>query len=112
MKRAVLDTNIYGEIAIDPSLQRIRNSLAADKRFIFYGIDIIRKELRDTSKTERIRGKSLRMLLLTLYDEITKEHSLKINAEAAEFANNFHHAYKKQELPKLIHYDEFRRWFS
>ncbi len=94
MKRVLLDTNVYGELAIDPALERIRERLN-DINFAFYGAAIIRKELRETSKSERFGNRNLRIILLSMYDDVTKEHVLDITPEVAELASNFYKAYKE-----------------
>ncbi len=57
MKRVLLDTNIYGEIAIDPELEAIREKIMLREKGLFYGLDLVRKELRDTPPNKRIGRK-------------------------------------------------------
>lgn len=95
MRRVLLDTNIYGEMAIDRSGEKLRNKIIGDRKFVFYGLDIIRKELRDTSKTKKFENRNLRVILLSLYDQITKEHTLQMNPEVMELAENFYRAYRE-----------------
>ena len=94
MKRVLLDTNIYGEIAIDPKLELLREKLLLKEKAVFYGLDVVRRELRATPKGERIGGKSLRMLLLNLYDTIVKRE-LVVTREVEETAGSYFEAYAK-----------------
>lgn len=103
MKRVLLDTNVYGELAIDSAVEKIRSALATTQNFVFYGMDVIRKELRETPKNERFRGKNLRIILLSMYDGITKEHILKASLKISELADDFYKAYKEFGGLKLKH---------
>lgn len=109
MKRVILDTNVYGELAIDPKLSTMKLALTGAKNFVFYGIDIIRKELRETSKTEKFAGRNLRIILLSMYDDVTRERVLKVTSEVTELANDFYKAYK--ELGGLKPESEMRKDF-
>ncbi|MBI2550030.1 hypothetical protein HYV83_02515 [Candidatus Woesearchaeota archaeon] len=95
MRRVLLDTNVYGEIAIDPAVARIRERFVGSQKFVFYGNEIIRKELRDTPKAKRFGDSNLRIILLSLYDDVTKDHILEVNSEVMELAENFYEAYKE-----------------
>ena len=95
MKRVLLDTNVYGELAIDPALEKLRERIINGGNFVFYGADLIRKELRETPKAEKFGNRNLRIILLSMYDDVTKEHTLKITSEIVELADNFYKAYKE-----------------
>ena len=80
MKRAILDTNIYGKIIEKMDIDFVLDNLQKSS-IIIYGSDVIRKELRDTPKekimiTENKKIK-IRLLLLTVYDFIVKGHQFK-----------------------------------
>ena len=95
MKRVLLDANVYGELAIDPALARIKERMLGGADLVFYGSEVIRKELRDTPKSQRFANRNLRILLLSIYDEITKERALGVSAEISVLADNFYRAYKQ-----------------
>ncbi len=111
MMRVILDTNIYGLIAreLDPSV--IQGSLGGSKDLILYGIrDIIRNELRETPTNIRIVGKaSLRLLLLSLYDNITKGHQLSITSNMGFIAERYIKVYR--ELGGSMGAEEVRKDF-
>ena len=90
-----MDTNVYGELALEPALEKIRERITMSDSFVFYGIELIRKELRETPKSEKFGGRNLRIILLSMYDDITREHALSITPEAVELAENFYKAYKE-----------------
>lgn len=68
MLRVVFDTNIYGKIADEKDFESIATKIKTDDNFKVYGFELIRKELRDTPKTEKLRKLSKRNLLLNLYE--------------------------------------------
>lgn len=68
MKRVLLDTNIYGRIVERQQEERVKESLGNSPDIIVYGFDVVRKELRATSRKIRFGKKSVRIALLTLYD--------------------------------------------
>lgn len=78
-------------------IERIRK-IKEDSIIIFYGIDIIRKELRATPKTkaEIVRGKllKLRNALLLTYDLLIGEHQYKIDSKINQIADEYYIAYK------------------
>ena len=95
MKRVLLDTNVYGELALDPALEKIRERITLSSSFVFYGVELIRKELRETPKSEKFGNRNLRIILLSMYDDVTKEHTLSITPEVVELAGNFYKAYRE-----------------
>ncbi len=92
MKRALLDTNIYGLIVEKKEENEFR-TLVNRAQVIIYGCSIIRKELRDTPKNKRRLTEkgisSLRIGLLNLYDAITTKHELLIDKKTQELANKY-----------------------
>lgn len=88
-----MDTNVYGLLIKEPRIEEIGQQISNDKEFIVYGFGIIRKELRDTPKTERLGRLKTRNLLLNLYDKLTKwkylEDALKIHKLALQFYNSY-----------------------
>ena len=95
MQRVVLDTNIYGLIVVDEDRTKVRNKIEKEKIVVVYGLQLIRKELRDTPKNIKVEGANLRNYLLSIYDEITKNHTLKFTDEAENLAESYFNIYKE-----------------
>jgi hypothetical protein len=95
IKRTIFDTNIYGLIVVDKERNKFRDLLVKDKKIAVYGINIIRKELRDTPKHIIVDGINLRLDLLMLYDEIVGKHNLKINKQIELLAEDYFTLYKE-----------------
>lgn len=72
MKRVLLDTNVYGQLILDKVVAKGLLDLIPVPLLI-YGSEVVRAELRDVSKKEKVEDKSKRMLLLNLYDTLTQE---------------------------------------
>ena len=89
------DTNIYGLLARDSDRIRLVERLVNDKAAVVYGNKIIRDELRDIPKKIKLNGKSLRVDIINLYDQIVKEYTLKINDNIIETADNYYTAYRE-----------------
>lgn len=56
-KLIIMDTSVYGELIKEPEMAGRIGKLEETHYYVFYGNDIIRKELRDTPKQEKIRNK-------------------------------------------------------
>ena len=96
IQKIILDTNIYGEIAKESTINLILEKISRQNLFTFYGIrDIIRKEVRDTPKNVKIAGKNLRILLLSLYDNIINGHELILTDEIIFLSDRYYDAYKE-----------------
>ena len=97
MKRVILDTNIYGKLAKEKRPYEVLKSIKSGDDFVFYGIrELIRREVRETPRDVRILdNKSLRMLLLSLYDSIVKEHELRLNEKIRFIAKRYCDVYKE-----------------
>ena len=93
MLRVIFDTNIYGLLIKEKNISVIEQKIVEDKEFVVYGYQPIRKELRDTPKSEKLGKLKTRNLLLNLYDELTKgrylKDSIQINALALKFYNSY-----------------------
>jgi hypothetical protein len=61
-----------------------------DSKFVVYGFKPIRKELRDTPKTEKLGRLGTRNLLLSLYDELTQGRYLKDSIQINRIALKFY----------------------
>jgi len=96
MMRIIMDTNIYGEIAKEKQIHEFLDRIGTQREFIFYGIrGIIRMEIRNTPSNIKIWNRSLRILLLSLYDSIIKTHELSLNADITFLADRYYDAYRE-----------------
>src|SRR3989344_8225204 len=97
MKRIMIDTNVY-EFLLKYIERLILEDILFQKRLIFYGSDIIRKELREIPKSrkETIGGhlKSLRNILLSLYDFVVEKHHYKTTKQMEELADKYFIVYR------------------
>ena len=98
MKRVLLDTNIYGKMIETGNFELIgklgKHSFLS-VGIVIYGSDLIRKELRATSRSVIHSGKKLRPLLLSLYDGLALGHSLPITPKMREIAEHYHLTYRE-----------------
>jgi hypothetical protein len=90
-----MDTNIYGHLIKEPNIEEIGNQMVHDKEFVIYGFPLIRKELRDTPKSEKLGRLSTRNLLLSTYDKLTKGKYLKDSLQIYRVAMKFYNAYRE-----------------
>lgn len=77
MKRVILDTNIYGLIAIDVERSKIREWLGTSG-LVVYGSPVIRKQLNITKERELEAGKKVRETAdayYRVYKEIANKNS-------------------------------------
>lgn len=95
MKRVILDTNIYGRIIERKEEEEIQIALEKRKDIIIYGFDVVRKELRDLSGESLIGKKSLRILLLTLYDRISRTHIFLTTSLVKQLAEDYYSTYRQ-----------------
>lgn len=98
MKRVLLDTNIYGRILEKGAEKLIREAIETDKlknKFIIYGNDLIRAELRKTSQRLKIREANLRVALLTIFDILVQQHRFEINRDMEWLAQQYFKVYKE-----------------
>ena len=90
----MLDTSVYGKLAEEPEIVEILVTQIPDKIMI-YGNDVTRKELRDTPKYVRHAGKNLRILLLTIYSNLIKDHELKQNKLVETLVRDYYKEYRR-----------------
>ncbi len=95
MKRIILDTNIYGRIVEKKEEEEVKELVEKHPEIIIYGYDIIRKELRDTSKRVRIERRSLRLILLGIYDKLTQKHTFYTTSAINRLADDYYKTYKE-----------------
>lgn len=97
MRRLLLDTNIYGLMAADPLLTKLKELHTNKKNdIIIYGFPLIRRELRATPKTKLYQGRNLRVTLLSIYDEFVGRHTLNVKENVlAVIAEKYYNVYKE-----------------
>jgi len=97
IKRILFDTSVYGELVIEPEIVKIIRKLNESNEFVFYGIRLIRNELRDTPKEKKITNGKLRILLLEVYDSLVSKDNreLKTTDLIEVIANEYFLEYKK-----------------
>ena len=97
MKRIIIDTNVY-EFILSHVERSFLEKMLLKKLFIFYGNEVIRKELRDIPKFKKeIRNgrlQNLRNLLLQLYDSMVGKHHYQITKQMEELADKYFIVYK------------------
>ena len=93
MKRILLDANIYGEIVIDPDIEKIKGKIR--NAGIIYGFRVIRNKMRATSKSRYAGNHGLRVSLLSLYDEVTRGKEFVITEEMKRIAQSYYSAYRE-----------------
>ena len=74
-KRVLLDTNVY-DVLIEEGARALVEKIIKEKPVVIYGTKLIRDELRNTPKGIKVGNKSLRMLLLNMYDLLVGKHSI------------------------------------
>lgn len=103
--RAMLDTNTY-EILYKKEFSKILRSIESGE-LIVYGCGIIRNELREIPKNVIVDGKNYRGLLLSIYDQLTKDHTYPAESLAEALAEDYWKAYsggvaKRKILPDFL----------
>ena len=97
MKRILPDTNFYELMLKHLEIDKIRK-VNESGIIVFYGIDLIRKELRATpkKKVEVVRNELLKIrnTLLLIYDLLIGIHQYKIDSKINQLADNYYIAYK------------------
>ena len=97
MKRVLPDTNFYELMLKYLEIEKIRK-IKESGVIVFYGADIIRKELRATPKTKKeiVRNEllKLRNALLLIYDLLIAKHQYTIDSKINQLSDNYYIAYK------------------
>ena len=69
----ILDSNVYGELAVDTAGAKIIKNVKEDKNLYVYGLDVIRKELMAVPVTLTDHGEQIRDAILVVYRAIVDE---------------------------------------
>jgi len=90
----ILDTNVYGELLIEPASQEIIKRIKEDKMVYVYGIDIIEDEIKEAPAEVKLGGKILRDAVISIYETIIDEE-LKLFPVAKYLASEYYEEYDK-----------------
>ncbi len=100
-RRVLFDTNIYGLLIERRESETVVKGYES-RKFIFYGFDLVREELRNISAEKRQGKSSLRRLVLEFYDGIVRQHHCPqtpaIERIANEYLQEYHGGISKQSL--------------
>ena len=92
--RVMLDTNIYGFIALEIDPAEILERIAASDTMVC-GSTVIRAELRDTPKKKTVGRKKLRLRLLSSYDLLVSDkRNYDVNEIIRKIAEEYFEQYK------------------
>jgi|SRR3989344_2275007 len=80
--RVMFDTNIFGLLVADERF--LIPKIAKAVNVIVYGCKVVRDELRDTPRSQKIANKNLRIELLNTYDLLVGVHDLQ-GGDLAQF---------------------------
>ena len=69
----ILDTNVYGELLIEPNTDELVRKIRRNKSFFIYGVDVIELELSETPLHMKYKGKTTRKLLIELFESLSDE---------------------------------------
>ncbi|MDD5163098.1 MAG: hypothetical protein PHD95_02705 [Candidatus ainarchaeum sp.] len=89
--RTMLDTNTY-EILYKKEFSKILHKIESGE-LIVYGCGVIRNELREIPKSVTVDGKNYRGLLLSIYDQLTKDHTYPVESLAETLAEEYWKSY-------------------
>lgn len=96
MVQVILDTNIYGKIAIDPEREQLVERIV-NSHLVVMNLSLIREELRRTARSRKVeRGRKLRSLLLSLYEQIVARRVIRPNCETTRLAEQFYKEYRQR----------------
>ena len=104
--RVILDTNIYGLLASEKNIFELSEGILKDQSFVIYGCHTIRKELR-----KKLPNHS-RIVLLKLYDTLTKERNLPEKEEAKRLADEYYAVAKKILREKIKNWEILENDFT
>lgn len=84
----ILDSNVYGELAVDAAGAKIIKNVKEDKNLYVYGLDVIRKELMAVPAALVDHGEQIRDAILVVYRAIVDEE-LSLPPLAAYLASKY-----------------------
>ncbi|MCH8004453.1 MAG: hypothetical protein IH934_07545 [Nanoarchaeota archaeon] len=90
----ILDTNVYGEILIDPNSDELARKIRRNKSFLIYGVDLVERELSETPLHMRYKGSITRRLLIELFESLSDEIII-VGPLAEHLAEDYFKKYKE-----------------
>ncbi len=93
MLRVIFDTNVYGHLLNEHDADEITDKIKTDRDFIVYGYSEIRTEIRDIPKLNKL-SKKVRLVLLSLYDDLTDGHIFKNSIRINSLARRYYDYYR------------------
>ena len=93
-KTYILDTNVYGELLIEPNGEEIIKEIKEDRTIYIYGLDIIETELKESPVEIKIGKNLLRDAVITIYKTIVDEE-LKSFPVARYLASEYYKEYDR-----------------
>ena len=90
----ILDTNVYGELLIEPNTDELVRKIRRNKSFFIYGVDVIELELSETPLHMKYKGKTTRKLLIELFESLSDE-IITVNPLAKYLAEGYLKKYKE-----------------
>lgn len=87
------DTNFYGLIIIDSARKEIHEAIHKSS-FLIFGFDVIRQELRNTSKSSSNLNRNLRIDLLNIYDDLVQKN-YSLNDKISKLAEDYFRVYRE-----------------
>lgn len=92
----ILDTNIYGRIAVDPDRDELIEHIAKSNTLI-HNFALTRQELRNTARTKRLpKGGKVRMALLSIYDRLVARTVIPVDTRITSLAEVCYREYKQR----------------
>ena len=93
MRRTLLDTNIFGLIAVDEERDSITSKLTGPSEWILYASSVSRMELRSVPQSIRGKNRNVRVDLLTIYDNLIGKHTYPVTDSIRGIAAKYHAAF-------------------
>jgi len=93
-KTYIFDTNVYGELLIEPNREELVERIETTKTFFIYGIDVIEKELSQTPNHVTYRGEVTREVFLTIF-KLLSDKIINIPPIAKYLAESYFNKYKE-----------------
>ncbi len=102
-KKVLLDTNVYDKISLTD--EELIPRIVASVNVIVYGCRVIRQELRAVPKQEKAGSRKLRIVLLSAYDLLVRNHDLPVEEIAESAAQEYLKEYFGKKPKKELYSD-------
>ncbi len=90
----ILDTNVYGELLIEPNSDELVKKIRRNKSYFIYGVDIIEQELSETPLHIKYKGDVTQKLLIELF-ELLSDEIITVTSLAGHLAEDYFRRYKE-----------------